>query len=206
MHRLLPKLFLFFVVALNAQTKLSEVEAEALRNKVKAVAQQTETISSHFVQYKHLDFLSNDIKTSGELAFKSPNLVKWEYTDPFKYSVIFKDEKLHINNQGSKSKVDIGSSKMFKQLNQLIINSVKGDMFDANAFTIAYYKLKDNYEVHFSPKDNSFSEFIEQFQLTFNAKGDVVKVKMIEPSKDYTLIEFSNRLVNKPLDDSIFTN
>lgn len=199
-------LILFIATTLSAQTKMSTIEADALKTKVKALATTTKTISSGFTQYKHLDFLSNDIITTGKLAFKTPNIVKWEYVKPFKYSVLFKNETLYINNEGNKSNIDIGSSKQFKQLNKLIINSVKGDMFNDDEFSINYYKKEGNSEVHFSPKDKKFEKFIKAFHITFNSKGDVVEVKMIEPSNDYTRIVFSNRVLNTPLADEIFAH
>lgn len=195
----------FMVAAVNAQTKMSSAESADLKAKVKAHAKTINTLSSDFTQYKHLDFLSNDIETSGKLAFKSPDMVKWEYLKPFKYSVLFKNDKLYINDEGNKSDVDLGSNKMFKQLNALIINSVKGDMFDDKEFDISYFKKEANSEVHFSPKDEAFTKYIKSFHIIFNDEGHVVELKMIEPSEDYTRIIFSNRSVNIPLSDAIFT-
>ncbi len=197
---------IFFVgIALNAQTRsMNEVEAKELKALVKTQADATQTISSDFVQFKHLDFLSNDIESVGKLSFKTPDLVKWEYVKPFAYSVLFKNETLYINNEGDKSNVDIGSNKLFKQLNTLIANSIKGDMFDSNEFDISYFKKDGQSEVHFAPKDADFSEFIKAFHITFNKKGEVAEVKMVEPSGDYTQIIFSNREVNKTLPDAVF--
>ena len=41
------------------------------------------------------------------------------------------------------------------------------------------------------PKDAQFAEFIKAFHLTFNPAGRSHRVKMIEPSDDYTQIVFS---------------
>lgn len=183
---------------------MSTTDAEALKEKVRALAETTETISSEFVQYKHLDFLSNDIKSTGKLAFKSPDMVKWEYVTPFDYSVIFKNETLYINDNGNKSVMDMGSNKVFKQLNQLITASIKGDLFDAEEFTVAYFNKEKKSKAHFEPTDPEFREFIKSFQIIFNAIGEVEEVKMIEPSDDYTQIIFSNRTTNQDLPDAVF--
>ena len=204
--RKLVYLLFFMVFATHAQTKMSASEASALKSKVKALASSTQTISSDFTQYKHLEFLDNAIETSGKLAFKTPDLVKWEYIKPFKYAVLFKDEKLYINDEGRKSDIDIGSNKMFKQLNTLIISSVKGDMFDDEAFNIEYFKKDAQSIVHFTPKDDKFSKYIKAFHITFNSKGDVIMVKMVEPSEDYTQIVFSNKVLNKDIDETVFTH
>jgi outer membrane lipoprotein-sorting protein len=181
-------------------------EADALKVKVRAQAEATETILSDFVQYKHLDFLSNDIISTGKLAFKTPDKVKWEYVTPFLYTVIFKNETLYINDSGNKSAMDIGSNKIFKQLNQLITASISGDLFDAEAFTVSYFKKEKKSEAHFEPTDPEFREYIKSFQIIFNSKGEVAEVKMVEPSDDYTLIIFSNRTTNQPLSDAVFAH
>ena len=54
---------------------MSQEEARSLRSKVKSQAEATQTISSDFIQKKHLDFLENDIESSGRLAFKAPDIV-----------------------------------------------------------------------------------------------------------------------------------
>ena len=199
-------LLFLFSANLLAQTKMAPAEATALEAKVKKLALTTETITSDFIQYKHLDFLSSDIKSTGKLSYKSPNLVKWEYLTPFEYALIFKEETLYINNEGKKSNMDMGSNKLFEQLNKLITNSIKGDMFDTEEFHISYYEKGHDSEVHFAPKNPKFSDFIKVFHLTFNEKGEVIVVKMVETSNDYTQIIFSNRMVNTPLSDAVFAH
>ena len=119
-----------------------------------------------------------------------------------------KTTKNHIAitfDDGNKSNLDMGSNKIFKQLNQLITASIKGDMFDASEFEVSYFKKDGKSEVHFKPKDEQFSEFIKSFHITFNTNGEVQKVKMIESSDDYTQIIFSNRTSNQSLPDATFT-
>jgi len=194
------------VVIVHSQEKMTTAEAILLKEKVKAQAAETKTITSDFVQYKHLDFLTNDIVTKGNLAFKIPNFVKWAYVDPFVYSVIFKDENLYINDEGQKSDVNLSSSKLFKQLNKLIVNSVKGDMFDEKEFEISYFKINNVSDVHFSPINKKIAKYIKAFHIKFNGEGDVVEIKMIEPSDDYTRIVFSNRVLNTSVSDAVFAH
>lgn len=200
--------FLFTASFLIAQeTPMSPAEISAFKEKVSAVALKTETIKSDFVQYKHLDFLTSDVKTSGKMLFKAPNLVRWEYTEPYQYSVVFNENQLLINDGGTKSKVDIGSSKLFRKLNELIVNSVKGDMFSNSDFDVAFFKISNFDKAVFTPKDAKIAAYIASFELLFNkADGHVVEVKMIEPSKDFTRIVFRNRILNQKIDASVFTH
>jgi len=200
--------FLFTSSFLIAQeTPMSASEISVFKEKVSAVAGKTETIKSDFVQYKHLDFLTSDVKTSGKMMFKAPDLVRWEYTDPYQYSVVFNENQLLINDGGTKSKVDIGNSKLFRKLNELIVNSVKGDMFNNSDFDVEFFKTSDFDKAVFTPKDAKIAAYIASFELLFNKDdGHVIAVKMIEPSNDFTRIVFSNRILNQPIDASVFTH
>ncbi len=194
-----------FLMAQEAPMEISEIQI--FKEKVIAEAQSTKTIKSGFVQYKHLDFLENDVKTLGKLAFKAPNLIKWEYTEPYQYSVIFKENQLLINDGGTKSKVDIGSSKLFKKLNELIVSSVRGDMFNNTDFEVSFFKSPQYNKAVFVPKNKKIVEYIASFELLFNKEdAQVYEVKMVEPSKDFTRIVFNNRILNSEINDSVFSN
>lgn len=192
---------------LMAQKPLNTAETNAFKEKVKQLDGSTKTIVSDFVQYKHLNFLNNDVQTAGKLVFKTPNLIKWEYTSPYKYSVIFKENKIFINDEGAKTKIDIGSNKMFKTLNNVIANSVKGNMFNDEEFEISYFKTEQHYLITFIPKDKNMLQFILKFELIFDSTtNDVTEVKMIEPSEDYTKIMFKNKKRNTPVSYEVFNH
>lgn len=195
-------------VATHAQeSAMNASEIVAFKEKVIVSSKTTKTIKTDFVQYKHLDFLSDDVKTSGKMVFKAPNLVKWEYTNPYQYSVVFKQDQLLINDGGTKSKVDIGNSKLFKKLNQLIVSSVKGNMFNDADFTVSFYKATNYNKAVFVPRDKKIAGYIASFELLFNkADAQVFEVKMVEPSQDFTRIVFSNRTLNSTINDSVFSN
>lgn len=205
---LLSSIFiLIYALTFGQEKVLSFDEIKKLKFNVKENSKTTKTIKSNFIQYKHLDFLSNDIKTNGRLFYKAPNLVKWEYTTPYKYSVVFKNNSLLINDGGKKNNINIGANKLFEKMNVLIVKSVRGDMFDDNEFTITYYKTKKSYLVKFLLKDVEFKKIIKQFVLHFNKNNfTVTQVMMIEPSNDYTKIVFKNQLINPVVSDALFSN
>ena len=204
MYRFLIIALLFSCIAF-PQTQMTKEEARTLQEQVRQKSKETMTITSDFTQFKHLDFLSNDIESSGKMVFKAPENISWQYLTPFSYKIVFKDEKLLINDNGNKSKLDLGSNELFKQLNHLISASINGDMFNADEFDISYLKEGSARVVHFLPKDPQFSEFIKAFYISFSNEGTVDEVKMIEPSGDYTKIVFSNRVENKTIPDAVFS-
>ncbi len=189
------------------EVELSADEAAVLKSKVLKTASNIQTITSNFVQKKHLDFLSNDIETFGKMVFKAPDLIKWEYTDPYRYSIVFKEDKLHINDEGTREEINLKGNKRFQSLNDLIAKSMKGDLFDEQEFRIAYFKKGGHFLVKFYPNRKELNTYIKAFELTFDAKeANVLAVKMIEPTEDYTQIVFENRQLNTSIADEVFSN
>lgn len=189
------------------EQKMSESEIIAFKNSVNATAKNTKTLSTDFTQLKHMDFLSKDIETSGKMNFKTPNMLQWQYVKPYQYSIVFKNNKIFINDAGKKNNIDKGNSKMFDKLNKLIVGSVNGNMFDENEFTISYFKTKDFNITKLLPKDASLKKYVKQMELYFDKTGNTVsQVKMIEPSNDYTKIIFKNKVINAKIEDSVFNN
>lgn len=204
--------YVFFMLlasfAGNAQEeKMTAAEITSFKNSVNGVAKNTKTLTADFSQYKHMDFLSKDIETFGKMSFKNPGMLMWQYTKPYQYSVIFKNNKISINDAGKKSSMDAGNSKMFAKLNKLIVGSVNGDMFDENEFTISFFKSSEYNITRLVPKDAALKKYLSQIELYFDKKGHMVShVKMTEPSKDYTKIVFKNKVANAPVPDSVFSN
>jgi outer membrane lipoprotein-sorting protein len=200
-------LFLALGFAATAQDKMSAPEITAFKDAVNTTAKNTKTLTTDFVQYKHMDFLAKDIETSGKMSFKAPGKLLWQYTKPYQYSIVFKDNKISINDAGKKSHMDAGGSKMFGKLTKLIVGSVNGNMFDEKEFNITYFKNKDYNITKLVPKDASLKKYISQMELYFDKKGNMVsEVKMAEPSGDYTRIVFKNKTANAPVPDSVFAD
>ncbi|MEW5674707.1 outer membrane lipoprotein carrier protein LolA [Flavobacterium enshiense] len=203
--------FLFILTLLsctvNAQEqKMSAAEITSFKSTVEKETQGIKTLKTDFVQYKHMDFLSKDIETSGKMTFKTPNLLNWQYTKPYQYSIVFKNNKIYINDQGNKSTVD-AKSKMFEKINKLIVGSVSGNMFDDKEFTISYFKNKEFYIAKLVPKTTTVKKYIKQVELFFPMNESTVsQVKLVEPSGDFTRIVFKNKVINAKVDDAAFTN
>ena len=189
------------------EQKMSENEIAVFKQSVSVVSKKITTLSTDFVQYKHLDFLSKDIETSGKMVFKEPNSLLWQYKKPYNYSIVFKNGKILINDEGKKSAVDMGNSKLFAKINKLIVGSVSGNLFDDKEFTISYFKNKDQNVAKFTPKDATLKKYIKQIELTFdNDDATVVQVKLLESSADFTRIVFKNKVINAKVDEALFTN
>ena len=200
-------LFAFFSLAIFAQeSKMTNTEIENFKKDVIADSKKIETLTADFTQYKVMSFLDKPIISKGKLYLKNPKSMRWNYSQPIDYNVIFNNGKIYINDEGKKSSVDLQGNKKFEKLNQLIVGSVSGNLFDTNDFVISYAKTDKARIAKLQPKMKDVKKYIKEIQLTFySGQSTVTEVKLIEPSNDYTKILFTNKSLNKTINASVFT-
>ena len=80
-------------------------------------------------------------------------------------------------------------------------------MFDDEKFVIEYFENNENYIIKFISIGKMLKKIVNKFVLTFDKNTlNVIQVKMIESSQDYTLLKFLNQQINQPVSDEVFTD
>lgn len=199
-------LFAFFHLTIFAQeSKMSNVEIENFKKDIITDSKKIQTLTADFTQYKVMSFLDKPIVSKGKLYLQNPKAMRWNYTQPIDYNVIFNNGKIYINDEGKKSSVDLQGNKKFEKLNQLIVGSVSGNLFDTNDFIITFAKTDKSRIAKLQTKLKDVKKYIKEIQLTFySGQSTVTEVKLIEPSDDYTKILFTNKSLNKTINASVF--
>ncbi|HEX7868927.1 MAG TPA: outer membrane lipoprotein carrier protein LolA [Chryseobacterium sp.] len=184
---------------------MTSAESKAFVSKISAETKEIKTLQSDFIQTKKMDFLDKSIITSGKMSLKAPNMLSWKYTKPYQYSIVFKENKIFINDQGKKSSVD-AKSKTFEKINKLIVGSSNGQMFNDPEFSVVYLKNANSNIAKFTPKSAQLLKYIKQIELSFpKGQSTVSQVNMTEASGDTTNIIFKNTKINAPIAASEFS-
>ncbi|RNA61280.1 outer membrane lipoprotein carrier protein LolA [Chryseobacterium nematophagum] len=190
---------------LSQNIAMSGAEAKAFVAKISSETKEIKTLQSDFVQTKKMDFLDKNIVTYGKMSLKSPNMLSWKYTKPYQYSIVFKENKVFINDQGKKSSVD-AKSKTFEKINKLIVGSSNGNLFNDPEFFVTYFKNNNSNIAKFTPKSAQLLKYIKQIELQFLKNQSVVsQVNMTEASGDTTHIMFKNTKINAQIPASEFS-
>ena|SRR5690606_17993093 len=166
---------------------------------------EIKTVSADFVQYKHLSFMKKPVESSGKLYVKHPDKLSWAYTTPFQYKMVFKDNKIYIDDQGKKQTINIGNNKQFEKISTLVSSSLRGGKYDEKEFAVSYLKQGNANMVRLTPKLAGAKKYIKEIVLLFSPMDKhIEEVKLVEPSNDYTRFVIKNRKVNTTIDESIF--
>lgn len=200
-------LILFPAILVAQKASLSAAEISGFKQEVAIQAGSIENLSSDFTQTKHIQLMEKNSVSTGKLFYKSPNVLKWEYKSPYNYILVFKENKLYINDNGDKSTSNLKSNKLFEKLIALISGSLNGRLLaDPDNFDVTYYKSGKLISAVIVPKDLALKEMFSEIILVFNQKNLVDSVQLMEEEGDYTKIEFKNIKMNMNLDDSVFKN
>ena len=180
-------------------------DVAAFKAKLNQKNQTINTLSCDFVQEKSLSFMAQKVISKGIMKYKKPDMMKLEYTTPFQYIMSLYKGKVIIKDNGKVSKYDSKSNKVFKYVNDLMINAVQGNVSDRKEFSIVFKENTKTYLMEMTPIDATMKDYVSKVLVTVS-KTDygVLKVELTEKSGDYTLITFVNRVYNTPLKDEEF--
>ncbi|MCW3082828.1 MAG: hypothetical protein JWP12_194 [Bacteroidetes bacterium] len=208
MKKIFSVIFFFATITVFAQAPkgfTNMKDTTAFKQKMESQSKLTNTMESDFTQEKYLSVMSENIVSKGHFCFKKTNMLRWEYTTPYTYLIAINKDKMFIKDNGKINKYDINSNKMFKSINEMMVATVQGNLLSNKDYKAKYYESDKFYLIELFPVQKAAKDFLKSIQLYID-KNDyaVVKVKMTEPSDDYTSIDFSNRKTNQPIGDEKF--
>lgn len=206
MYKIISSLILCITMGtMLAQTNVSIKDIESLRSKLAQASKNMSTMQSTFTQEKFMSVMTQKIQSKGFFYFKKDAQVRWEYTEPYKYIIVLSDGKIQIKDEKKISSYDMSANKSFKQINDIMVQLVQGNVLNNPAYSIKYFDAGTNYLLDMTPMDKKLKAMFKSIQLYFDKTSfEVASFKMNENNGDYTTIKFANRKQNKPIDASTF--
>ena len=178
---------------------------DAFRQNIKKASAETISISSEFVQKKHLGFLEEDVESKGKFYFEKEDKLRWEYSSPFYFLIIFNGDSVLISNDEKTNTFNASSGRMFKEISNIMVSMVDGSILESDRFACDYFENHDAYILELIPQDVNMKAFLSKVRI-FISKEDYTaeELLMIEHSGDYTHIKFINKRLNENIPDQIF--
>jgi len=190
-----------------AQTRpLSSADAQTVKKRINEAAKTTISVEAQFTQTKELSVIREKIISKGNFYFKKEKLLRWEYTDPFPYLIIFNNDKIYVKDEDKENHISLQSNKVFREVNNILIGAVEGTLLsDSKNFECAITDLHDQYQASMIPLSPRIKETLSEVILFFNKSDYTVdKLVMREASGDYTRIDFSGKKINQNVPDAKF--
>jgi len=204
--RILKFILILFSCQLFAQNAtFSTSEAKAFKESVSSKAETIENLQADFRQLKFMNTMQKTVESDGHIWYASPGKLKWSYTSPYDYELLFKDSSLYIIENGKTRKMNTGNSELFEKMGELVAGSFNGRILEMDELFETDFAREGKFvKATVTPKDENLAEMFSEILIFFNTEKYIEKVKLMEPSDDYTEIKMSNFKTNQKIPASVF--
>ena len=205
-RRLLILLTVMSSLPLLGQTKLTAEQQKQIIEKIDQTASAMKGMQCDFVQTKRMKLLSKEMQSKGIMYFKRPNKLRWQYIAPYDYTFILNDDKVQIKSSKSTKNIDVQGNKMFRQITNIILNSVTGGSLKSSSdFNVEVYKKDNTYFAKLFPKKKELKQLYQVIEIYFDSALTMVNsVRMVEKTGDETRVNLINTKLNIAVDDKMF--
>lgn len=203
----LSALFLYIAgVATAVETSTTDGSA-ALFSSLEQTAGTVKTISSDFVQEKHLSMFKSVLTSRGRFYFSKPDQLRWELTAPVASGFVLKGDKGRRWHErtGRTENFQISQDPIMKLVSEQLFAWAKADF----AWLRKEYRITVLNEspaaLRLEPRSAATAGFLHHLLINFSTDGRHVRsVELHEKDGDFTRIKFVNAVVNKPLQPDLF--
>lgn len=173
--------------------------------KFDAASKSITSLKSDFTQEKHLAMMEQAITSTGIFMYQKENKIRLEYISPFPYLMVLNSGKVYVKDGKKVSKYDANSNKMFRQINEMMLGILKGDVLHGTKYTVSYFENEGAYLLELIPLEKSVKSMMQKIKIRIDRKKlSVSRIDLIEPSGDYTRMTFSNIVQNISLSNAQF--
>lgn len=185
--------------------KISEKQKQEIIEQINVATKAMKSMSCDFEQSKHLEALDYSVKSSGVLYYSQNNMLRWEYKQPYQYVFVINGDKITLKSSQSKNEIDVKSNRMFKEIANVIINSVTGNCLADGNFNVDIADGKSQWIVKLTSINKNIKKMFPKITLFFDKKGLIVsKIHLFEKSGDLTEIVLKNVKLNIPINEKVF--
>lgn len=180
-------------------------DVEKLLKTILEASEKTKTVKAYFEQEKNSTVLAEKAISKGIFYFKKPALIKMEYQKPFEYLVLITNGNVTIKEGKNIEKINAGTSKLFRQINEIIVQSADGSISKNKNYLVNFFESNTEKLIALQPKNKRMKAYISLIEVYFDKKDfSVNRFKLIEASGDDLTVRFFNKEMNKPILDGVF--
>lgn len=198
---------LVFAYPSKGQTKLNSQQQEQVQNIINSATASMKVMQCDFVQTKKMNLLKKEMVSNGIMYYSSPGKLRWQYTKPYEYIFVLNGDRVSIKSSKSTQKINVNENKMFRQLSNIILNSVTGGHLKSSAdFDVEIWKNNTTYTATLWPKKKELKKLYKSIEISFNTSLTMVEtVKMEETTGDVTIVNLKNVKINHPIREELFS-
>ena len=120
-----------FVSGAQENNAVPVMDPSGIMEQVNLFAGKTNSIVCEFRQEKEMSFMEETVVSGGKFYFQKEKLLRWEYTEPFRYAIVLNNSRIRIIDEGKNKDFDAGSNRMFIEISDIMSGMVNGTLLNS---------------------------------------------------------------------------
>ena len=199
-------LCLFFMITCIVPAHADEKALETFLGRIQEASDKVHSFSCDFTQEKRLALFSAPVLFQGKLYIDHPDKLRWEFISPVHSALLFNgDQGARCDAQMVLERFELSSDPMMKIVAMQLWLWLGGDYQQLDKL----YTLdkQDISTLVVTPANKETSEYISSVRIIFDENNlQPLKVEIVEPGGDLTMIAFNNATINRELPIRLFTD
>jgi outer membrane lipoprotein carrier protein len=160
------------------------------------------TMQCDFVQTKQTKLLSAASVSTGQLYYRQPDRLRWEYVTPTAHTFQIDGQKVLMSDSRGSREVDIRRNRMYREMARLMTSIMSAQsLVDEQDFQVSVApadEKKTEWVATLVPRRKEVRHMFASIILRVTpAQWLVHQVELVEPKGDRTVIELKNIIINK---------
>ena len=175
--------------------------------RLEKTASGVNTVTSGFVQEKHLSMFKAVVVSKGRLHYWKPDRLRWEYTEPVASGFVLNGNKGRRWHQrtGRTESFDLRTEPVMKLVADQLFAWAKPD-FEGLRKEYRIRVLSENpVSLRLEPISAAMAESLDHIRISFSPDARFLRsVEIHEKDGDSTRIRFVDTVVNRPMAPELF--
>lgn len=208
--KIVTKVLIFLLLASTAVAQppgyASVKDLNTFKTRFAQASAKITSIESDFVQVKNLAMIKDKMTSKGKFFYKKERKVRIDYSTPYKYLMVLNGNDMKVKDEQKTSNYNARSNKMMQSVNNVMMDCMRGTVYSNKEFVTAVFENANDYVLVLTPSTSIMKKMFSRIEV-FLDKSDynVLRLNMVENGGDNSLMTFTNRQMNKNLDDALFS-
>lgn len=185
---------------------LTAKQKQDVIERINNTAYSLKSMTCSFTQTKYISLLSDKMESEGQMYYKQPNKLRWEYTTPYQYLFIFNGTKVYVGNKSRKDVIDTNSNKIFKEVGRIMMSTVTGTVLsNSSDFSVDIADDNTQWQVTLIPQKKEMKKMFSKIVLLFNKSNLMIfEINLYEKNNDRTNIKLKDIKTNSAVNETLF--
>ncbi|UXP30773.1 outer membrane lipoprotein carrier protein LolA [Reichenbachiella agarivorans] len=193
------------VLLLSAQLIAQRTDEVDFLKRLEEVNKTTQSIVSDFRQVQEFSFLDEKMESTGKFYFMKPGVMKWDQTEPEKYSFVIKSDEAYKTDSHGTKKIPLNSPQIIG-FRKFILETMDGSILTSPDYDSEVVLNAKTATINLIPKQKTVRKMFGKVVLVFDQQSLMLReLSLYETEDDYRTMYFSNHKLNTLTDQAQFT-